>query len=133
MRPELVGPRCFFTVDVDVTNLFDLRVSEVASRRRLPSGSSERACCATAALALDEDQQRRRALTAASPRVNATGCARVRIRPMLACFSGVGETVFKPRGSGPDRSAAGPHPPLEDCGRSRRKKSGPETVKRSDI
>src|SRR5687768_9010700 len=28
MRPELVGPRRFFTVDVDVTNLFDLRVSE---------------------------------------------------------------------------------------------------------
>jgi hypothetical protein len=28
MRPELVGPRRFFTVDVDVTNLLDLRVSE---------------------------------------------------------------------------------------------------------
>jgi hypothetical protein len=26
MRPELVGPRRFFTVEVDVTNLFDLRV-----------------------------------------------------------------------------------------------------------
>jgi hypothetical protein len=28
MRPVLVGPRRFFTVDVDVTNLLDLRVSE---------------------------------------------------------------------------------------------------------
>ena len=28
MRPELVGPRRFFTVEVDVTNLLDLRVSE---------------------------------------------------------------------------------------------------------
>jgi hypothetical protein len=24
MRPELVGPRRFFTVDVDVTNLFSI-------------------------------------------------------------------------------------------------------------
>jgi hypothetical protein len=28
MRPELLGPRRFFTVDVDVTNLRDLRASE---------------------------------------------------------------------------------------------------------
>lgn len=28
MRPELVGPRRLFTVDVDATNLLDLRVSE---------------------------------------------------------------------------------------------------------
>jgi RES domain len=28
MRPELVGPRRFFTVDVEVANLLDLRVSE---------------------------------------------------------------------------------------------------------
>lgn len=28
MRPELVGPRRFFTVDVDVTNLLDLRASK---------------------------------------------------------------------------------------------------------
>jgi RES domain-containing protein len=28
MRPELVGPRRFFTVNVDVTDLLDLRVSE---------------------------------------------------------------------------------------------------------
>ena len=43
MRPELVGPRRFFTVDVDVTNLLDLRMSEnraAVELDRLPTGSA---------------------------------------------------------------------------------------------